>query len=98
MNGKMNKRLCLLAIAPTIPSLWILVALIDNPLHVLSGWIVHFSKARLSHDVEECKEPPTVGSQLLAYLIVAILGFFITSNLIPKIKVRHYYYLKKNFV
>ena len=86
----MNKTF-LLGVLPTIPSVWILLSLIENPFRVISGWIAYFSKARLLLGVEECKEPPTVGSQLLAYLIVAILGFFITSNLIPKIKVRNYF-------
>ena len=70
-----------LALLPLLPPLVFLMMLLDNPFETVKRWIGYFlSLETRSSDV------PSVGSQLLAYLTMAILGFFATSNMVPTIK------------
>jgi hypothetical protein len=71
----------LLAIVPLLPPLILLLQLLDNPIYTVQRWIRHF----LSQE-ESTVEVPSVGSQLLAYLTMAILGYVATSRMVPDIK------------
>jgi len=88
------------ATLPFLPAAYLLAqALIDegrSPIRIVWTWVQHFSTGRMlqrEHHNGDTKslggklEPPTVGSQLLAYIIVAVLGYFATDYLIPRIKV-----------
>ena len=72
----------LLALIPLIPVAVLLISLLDNPIPIVKGWIEH-----LLHPFGEVSlSTPPRGSQLLAYLTVAILGYVVTNRLVPKIK------------
>jgi hypothetical protein len=72
-----------LALVPLVPPLILLVLVLDNPIPIISGWIQHFvSKSPR----DSSPEAPPVGSQLLAYVTVAILGYLGTNRLVPHIK------------
>lgn len=61
---------------------WLLLNLMDrNPLGVIGRWIQQFAQPLTNPSV------PPVESQLLAYVGVALFGFFITNRLIPNIQV-----------
>mmetsp|Transcript_7114 Transcript_7114/g.15545 ORF Transcript_7114/g.15545 Transcript_7114/m.15545 type:complete len:464 (-) Transcript_7114:42-1433(-) len=80
-----------LAFLPFLPAGFLLADLLDNPIpivhkwcsFVLSGGWVGISLERTAG--EKIHSPP-VGSQLLAYVIVAAFGYFATNSLVPKIK------------
>ena len=78
----------LAAAVPLLPSAYLLVKEIGNPLPIVIGWInfVLFER-HAQHDDSIPKDIPPVGSQLLAYVAVGILGFYLTNNLVPHIKV-----------
>ena len=79
-----------LAVVPMLLPAWYLLNLLDdNPLPVIGRWIEQFSRA-LTGKEAVTTEPlvPPVGSQLLAYVAVAIFGFLLTNHLIPNIQVR----------
>ena len=69
------------AIAPLIVPGVLLQRLIGNPVTVVQGWIVAQDSNRTFSD-----NPPSVSSQLLAYLLVAVLGYIVTYRLVPSIK------------
>jgi hypothetical protein len=71
----------LLALLPLIPPSCLLVPLLATPFPTAKRWIQHFLGLR----EDELSVPP-VGSQLLAYVLVALLGFAATNKLVPKIK------------
>ena len=80
-----------LAFLAFLPAGVLLADLLDNPIpivyqwcsFVLSGGWVGISLERTAG--EKIHAPP-VGSQLLAYVIVAAFGYFATNSLVPKIK------------
>jgi len=75
----------LLALTPLALPTWYLLGLLDNPIPVAQGWLRMF----LRHgDEKDSPEVPPVGSQLLAYVVVAIFGFLLTDRLVPNIQVR----------
>lgn len=79
-----------LAVVPMLLPAWYLVNLIDrNPLPVIGRWMEQFIRA-LTRKEASTAEPsvPPVGSQLLAYVGVAVFGFLVTNHLIPNIQVR----------
>lgn len=79
----------LYAILPLIPPAWLLLLLIGNPIPIVMGWIDLLSAAR--HEEGTPREIPrvsTVGSQLLVYLLMGVLGYIATYRLVPNIKVR----------
>ena len=85
MNGK---ALCMI---PLIPSGYLLSKLLLRH-DILGGilvWIRRFVLQHYTVGYDESLEAtvPTVGLQLLAYLIVAALGYWATDRLIPIIKV-----------
>lgn len=67
------------ACLPLIPPGILLASLIGNPVYVVQRWI---SQDRDTNSLA----PPPVASQLLAYLLVAILGFIVTYRLVPRIR------------
>lgn len=93
MNGK------LLALIPFLPSFYIIVRLIFlvNPFDVIIKFISNFANQHfLTHDDGSSETigkyspiAPPVGSRLLVYVLIAILGYWGTDHLIPKIKVRY---------
>ena len=66
----------LFACLPLLPPCILLLQLIGNPIAVVQQWITK----------EHLGPPPPVSSQLLAYLLVAILGFKVTDRLVPSIQ------------
>lgn len=77
MRTSMNS---FLACIPLIPPGVLLLRLIGNPVNVVLRWL----SARRSQDDDGT--PPPVASQLLAYLLVSILGYMATYRLVPSIK------------
>ena len=77
-----NRTNMILAVIPLLFPLWYLIPLLDHPVPILGRWLrilVH----RLPEDAPKI---PPVGSQLLAYVAVALLGYVATLKLIPNIK------------
>lgn len=78
----------LYAILPLLPPAWLLFRLLDNPIPIVMGWIdLLYSPLHEEGTPREIPRTPTVGSQLLAYLTMAILGYVATYRLVPNIKV-----------
>lgn len=76
------------AILPLIPPAWLLLRLLDNPIPIVMGWIDLLFTERLEEGTpREIPPAPTVGSQLLAYLAMAIFGYVATYRLVPNIKI-----------
>eukprot|EP00980_Cylindrotheca_fusiformis_P002251 scaffold517_cov119-Cylindrotheca_fusiformis.AAC.34 len=71
----------IIALVPLCFPGWYLIALLDNPLLVVGRWL-HV----LPESDETSPQVPPVGSQLLAYVAIALLGFKATDKLIPNIK------------
>ncbi|CAB9527765.1 dolichyl-phosphate N-acetylglucosaminephosphotransferase [Seminavis robusta] len=67
-----------LAILPLLLPCYLLLQMLGNPLLILQGWMTIKSDAESS--------PPPVGSQLLAYVVVGVLGYVVTNALIPNIQ------------
>lgn len=105
MHLTMNKQVLLVSV-PFLPAFCLLIQCIleDNPILVLLTWsrnfiLQHFtingnvSPSDFNTDsLNSNRSIPTVGSQLLGYMIVSLFGYWATDNLIPKIKT---YTLKK---
>jgi len=78
----------LLAISPLIPPLWLLLRLVGNPITVLQEWLTLALSRQRHHEFEHAATSrPEIASQLLAYVIVAALGYNATFRLVPHIKV-----------
>jgi len=84
----------LLALIPLLPSLYIIAQSLfyNNPTDVVIEWIAEFTNRRLlfattteRHHVGG-DDNKTFVSRLLTYVLVAILGYYGTDSLIPKIK------------
>jgi hypothetical protein len=73
----------ILALIPISFPAWYLIALIDNPLLGVGRWSQAFRESN-----GDSPAVPPVGSQLLAYVVVALLGYVTTDKLVPNIKVR----------
>ena len=94
VKGATKARDAVLSILPFLPAGFLLVDLLDDPVPIVRSWLTYglsgdwvgISPEHLSIAEEEVVAPP-VGSQLLAYVIVAFLGYLATSSLVPKIKV-----------
>eukprot|EP00978_Attheya_sp_CCMP212_P047911 scaffold447983_cov67-Attheya_sp.AAC.1 len=71
----------LAAAIPLAAPAYLLMDLVGNPIPFVLGWFGGGS-VRFTKDV-----PPPVESQLLAYVLVAMLGYVGTRKLVPKIKV-----------
>jgi hypothetical protein len=76
----------LLAAIPIAFPAWYLVILLDDPVPVVCRWFRMLVSSQAS-DAEDSPAVPPVGSQLLAYVVVALLGFAMTDRLVPNIKV-----------
>lgn len=77
----------LYAILPLLPPAWLLIRLLDNPIPIVQGWIdLLFASRHEEGTPREIPRVPTVGSQLLAYLTMAIFGYIATYRLVPNIK------------
>lgn len=90
-----------LALIPISLPAWFLVDLIDSPLLVIEGWSRQGPMTRSKRDDSldgAVSVPPPVGSQLLAYLAVAFLGYAATYRLIPNIKVSFFSHYSKNYL
>lgn len=72
----------ILALVPLFFPGWYLIALLDNPLQVVGEWFHEFRQSK-----GDSPDVPPVGSQLLAYVIVAVFGYLATAKLVPNIKV-----------
>jgi hypothetical protein len=72
-----------LASLPLIVPCILLVRLLGNPVLIVKGWIDRLG-GKTATDPSE--GPPPVASQLLAYLLVAVLGFMVTNRLVPNIR------------
>jgi hypothetical protein len=70
-----------LALVPLVPAAFLALSLVDNPLKILERWLTNPWKNR-----ENIPEIPPVSSQLLAYLLIGIAGYFMTNKLVPRIK------------
>ena len=86
-----------LALIPISLPAWFLIDLIDSPLLVIEGWSRHFLSIGSKRDdsPDGAVSVPPVGSQLLAYLAVALLGYAATYRLIPNIKVSFFIVIQK---
>lgn len=71
----------ILASIPLAFPLYYLVILVDDPIDVVKRWFYHFRES------PDSQTGPPVGSQLLAYVAVGVLGYVATDKLIPNIKV-----------
>ena len=90
--GSAKARDALLSILPFLPAGFLLVDLLDNPLPIVQNWLTYALSGEwvgisLERSTTEKVNAPPVGSQLLAYVIVAFFGYLATSSLVPKIKV-----------
>ena len=65
-----------IAVLPLLPPLVLLIRLLDNPIDI---------EKRLVEGSED-SGPPSMGSQLLAYVTMAILGYLVTARMVPTIK------------
>lgn len=61
----------------TLP-LYLLARQLGNPIPILEEW--------MTKSFRDADTPPPVGSQLLAYLLVALFGYVVTNALIPNIQ------------
>lgn len=73
-----------LALIPLAFPFYYLIILVDSPLNVVKRWFYLFSEST----ADSTTQLPPVGSQLLAYVVVGVLGYIATDKLIPNIKVR----------
>jgi hypothetical protein len=73
-----------LALLPLMLPLYLVINMLGNPISILQGW--------MTKSFRDAESPPPVGSQLLAYVLVGLLGYVITDALIPNIQ---QYTLKK---
>jgi len=64
-----------LAVVPLLPVVYLSICLLDNPLTILAKSIEHSQPEILP-----------VGSQLVAYATMAVLGFVATQRLVPHIQ------------
>jgi hypothetical protein len=77
------------AAIPMLLPTWYLLELMDqNPLAVIGRWIEQGVRSLAGKEPLAQPSVPPVGSQLLAYVGVAIFGFLVTNHLIPNIQVR----------
>jgi hypothetical protein len=76
----------ILALIPLIFPLYYLAILVDSPLDVVKRWFHLFRESAAGSTMTG----PPVGSQLLAYVVVGLLGYVATDKLIPNIKVRNF--------
>ena len=74
----------ILALAPLGPPAWYLVDQLDDPVAVVGRWLRMFVSSPAD---EALPSVPPVGSQLVAYVVVALFGFLATNQLVPHIKV-----------
>ena len=65
-----------LALLPLLPPFLLLIRLLDNPVDTVKRWL----------DDTEDSGPPSMGSQLLAYVTMAFMGYFVTYRMVPTIK------------
>ena len=94
VEGSTKARDAVLSILPFLPAGFLLVDLLDDPVPIVRSWLTYgLSGEWVGISLEQSPIPgeeavaPPVGSQLLAYVIVAFLGYLATSSLVPKIKV-----------
>jgi hypothetical protein len=77
------------AAIPMLLPTWYLLELMDqNPLAVIGRWVEQGVRSLAGKEPISPPSVPPVGSQLLAYVAVAIFGFMLTNHLIPNIQVR----------
>lgn len=77
----------LLAAVPLAFPVGHLVTLLDNPVPVVGRWLrMLISSHSFENDSPNEPSIPPVGSQLLAYVVVATFGFAVTNHLVPNIK------------
>jgi hypothetical protein len=78
----------LYAIVPLLAPAWLLFRLVENPVEILSGWydllVSSWHEPSTPHEIPRTT---SVGSQLLVYLTMAILGYISTYRLVPNIQV-----------
>jgi lipid-A-disaccharide synthase-like uncharacterized protein len=74
----------ILALLPLAIPGWYLLDQLDDPIPVFGRW---FRMLISSTPDENSPTVPPVGSQLLAYVVVALFGFVVTNHLVPNIKV-----------
>lgn len=74
-----------LASIPLAFPLYYLMILVDNPINVVKRWSYNFRES------SDSVSAPPVGSQLLAYVVVGVLGYIATDKLIPNIKVSSFF-------
>uniref|UniRef100_A0A7S1Y9I8 UDP-N-acetylglucosamine--dolichyl-phosphate N-acetylglucosaminephosphotransferase n=1 Tax=Grammatophora oceanica TaxID=210454 RepID=A0A7S1Y9I8_9STRA len=72
----------LFAIIPLIPSMVLMVPLLENPVLTVVRWV----ETVLNKSRDYTTDPPSVASQLLAYTFMGVVGFWATNRLIPHIK------------
>ena len=71
----------ILALVPLVPAAFLALSLLDNPLNTLERWITNLWKTR-----EDAPEIPPISSQLLAYILIGMAGYWMTDKLVPNIK------------
>jgi hypothetical protein len=87
-----------LASIPFLPPCYLLVQILleHSPLQVVASWVQSFVQTHVkvgnadssSFQMLDADGAVVVGPQLLAYVLVAIFGFWATDCLIPVIKVK----------
>ncbi|GKY95599.1 hypothetical protein MPSEU_000521200 [Mayamaea pseudoterrestris] len=76
-----------LAMAPLLIPTMLIITLLQSPLPIFKQWIDHFSGMPIARGADdEADSLDTIGSQLLAHVIVALFGFIATNKLVPHIK------------
>lgn len=83
----MSRRDALLALVPLIPPLVLLLQLMEHPWDTLQRWYAHFFVTNGNGNLHSIEQTPTVATQLLAYIIMAIVGYVITILMVPSIQV-----------
>jgi hypothetical protein len=78
----------LLALFPLLPPIVLLFQLMEHPSDTLQRWYTHFwmpTDATGSQNTVE--QTPTFATQLLAYILIAIVGYSLTALMVPSIQV-----------
>lgn len=75
----------LLALIPLLPPFVLLIQLMEHPLDTLQRWYTYFFT---THEYDSNVEQiPTVATQLLVYILIAIAGYILTTIMVPSIQV-----------
>ena len=77
----------LLALIPLLPPFVLLIQLMEHPWDTLQRWYIHFFAIHEHDDNTNSEQIPTVATQLLVYILIAIVGYMLTTLMVPSIQV-----------